>query len=73
MAVTTFLGMVPFVGLLLNAEFPDHHHGYKAMEYSIGGGVALPFFLPSFGQCPTLHHQCQSSRNDLLCLWNQSG
>ena len=37
MAVATFCGIFPFVGLL-NSEFPNHH-GYKAMLYSVVAGT----------------------------------
>jgi predicted MFS family arabinose efflux permease len=50
MAVTTFLGIFPFVGLL-NSEFPDHH-GYKAMGYSILGGCLAS--LPSVNVRPCI-------------------
>ena len=50
MAASTFLGIVPFVGLL-NSEFPDHR-GYKAMAYSIVGGFIAS--LPSVNLRPCI-------------------
>jgi predicted MFS family arabinose efflux permease len=41
MAVTTFCGIMPFLGLL-NSQFPNKH-GYKAMGYSILGGCIASF------------------------------
>lgn len=50
MAATTFLGILPFIGLL-NSQFPNKH-GYKAMAYSILGGCIAS--LPSVNVRPCI-------------------
>lgn len=50
MAVSTFCGILPFWGLL-NSEFPNKH-GYKAMGYSILGGLIAS--LPSVNARPCI-------------------
>ncbi len=50
MAVTTFLGILPFLGLL-NSQFTNKH-GFKAMAYSILGGCIAS--LPSVNVRPCI-------------------
>jgi predicted MFS family arabinose efflux permease len=50
MAVSTFMGIFPFLGLL-NSSFTNHH-GYKAMGYSILGGCLAS--LPSVNVRPCI-------------------